>query len=170
MDLERFCVICGTPFDTGNGSRVVCSRECSTRFLDEGYGWVSEKIDAATPEALETLRVDSVDQYIEWREILEQGYSSADGEIYFVMCDDYIKIGYSQDPLVQLSDMQVGNPYELLLLARFPGSRETEKMLHDSFSHRRVRGEWFIATDDIMEFAKGEMVQILKEKAANEQR
>ena len=161
MGFDRFCVVCGTPFNTTDGYRATCSASCSHQREDEGMQSVYEMVEWATPAALKTLGLKSLDQYAEWREILESGYDSPDGEVYFVLCDEYVKIGYSQDPQQRFAELQVGNPQELSLFARFPGSRETEHALHQSFSHSRIRGEWFMATDEIMDFVKRERMRIL---------
>jgi hypothetical protein len=44
------------------------------------------------------------------------------------------------------SDKQTGitgSPYELKLLATIPDTVASERLLHNEFSHRQVRGEWF---------------------------
>ena len=47
------------------------------------------------------------------------------------------------------SVLQTGCPYELLLRCEFPGDRSYERDLHQRFARQRVRGEWFVITEDM---------------------
>ena len=63
--------------------------------------------------------------------------------IYFIWDGDHVKIGTSVNPIPRLKSLQTGNPRKLEILATMIGGRDTEKSLHDQFSHLRVSGEWF---------------------------
>lgn len=63
--------------------------------------------------------------------------------VYFVLAGDFIKIGFSTNPLKRLAAMQTGSPYELIMLADIPGSKDDEQEIHRMFPDIHVRGEWF---------------------------
>ena len=59
-----------------------------------------------------------------------------------------VKIGVAHNVERRLSELQVGNPYELSVVAKLgPFSevqaQETEQRLHRQCSKFRIRGEWF---------------------------
>jgi hypothetical protein len=61
--------------------------------------------------------------------------------------DHFVKIGKSNDTSVRLKELQVGNPFELRVLAAFEAREAWEFELHRSFAGYRVRGEWFLMND-----------------------
>ncbi len=63
-----------------------------------------------------------------------------------------IKIGEGWNPPLRLRSFQIGNPKPLRLLAVICDSSETlEGILHDALSLAHIRGEWFIATNDLLD-------------------
>jgi hypothetical protein len=75
--------------------------------------------------------------------------------IYFIQIvnkDKFIKIGYSSNVYARLMDLQVGNPYELVLLATMAGEYEVEDAIHEKFAKYRVRGEWFEPHNKILRY------------------
>lgn len=56
-----------------------------------------------------------------------------------------VKIGYSDDPIKRLLQLQTGCPHDLKLLFSIPGNRDTERQYHDKYVHLRVSptSEWF---------------------------
>jgi hypothetical protein len=59
-----------------------------------------------------------------------------------------IKIGLADNVCKRITELQVGNPIELLLIAVIgPISRKEaehlERSLHKKFKHKHIRGEWF---------------------------
>jgi hypothetical protein len=57
-----------------------------------------------------------------------------------------VKIGMSsEDPKRRLSQLQTGNPFELVLLWKelVDDPADMEGRLHDHFAMRQIRGEWF---------------------------
>lgn len=59
-----------------------------------------------------------------------------------------IKIGLARDVAKRISELQIGNPVELNLIASIPvknrkEAEKLEKMLHKKFSNQNIRGEWF---------------------------
>lgn len=66
-------------------------------------------------------------------------------------CSDAVKVGHSSD--TRIADLQTGNPRELRLLAKLPGSRDDEQALHARFIHLHedwMRGEWFRPTPELL--------------------
>jgi len=66
--------------------------------------------------------------------------------IYFIT--DHVskayKIGIAQNPLARLKDLQVGNPYPLVLTEIIENAtHEMESALHKQFAKDRLHGEWF---------------------------
>lgn len=72
--------------------------------------------------------------------------------VYFIRCNNYIKIGKSTDPWKRLAALQTGNPEQLEMLAIAPGGGEFESGLHSAFEGARQRGEWFEETDKLRSF------------------
>lgn len=72
--------------------------------------------------------------------------------IYFVQCNNYIKIGNSTNPRKRLSDMQTASPYKLKLLKTIPGDYAEEERLHKKFRGIRVNGEWFCAEKRLLNY------------------
>jgi hypothetical protein len=74
------------------------------------------------------------------------------GWVYFIICMDAerCKIGFTKgDVHKRLKSLQTGSASELILIAKHPGTPETERALHDKFAHLRLRGEWFDLTDEL---------------------
>lgn len=68
------------------------------------------------------------------------------GFVYFITSepDLFVKIGWALHcPERRLRELQTGCPEPLRLMAYFPGSREDERRLHDTFAELHHRGEWF---------------------------
>lgn len=70
---------------------------------------------------------------------------SAEGWVYFIQGGDKVKIGWSRNVALRLSQLQTASADELVLLGCMPGTQETERRIHEAFSALRVRGEWFRA-------------------------
>jgi hypothetical protein len=73
------------------------------------------------------------------------------GFVYFIWSGDHIKIGYSADPLRRLSDISTLLPDGLRALVCVPGEMSDEHRLHHALRAHRKCGEWFNATDRVMQ-------------------
>lgn len=73
-------------------------------------------------------------------------------QVYFIQDVETgaIKIGVSLDPKARLSQLQIGHPYQLILLGVMPGSRREEVELHVMFERFHIRGEWFRGDDALL--------------------
>ena len=68
--------------------------------------------------------------------------------IYFATAREAsaVKIGYSGDPHIRMTEVQVGCPFKVKLEAVLPGTLADERALHGRFSDARLNGEWFRIT------------------------
>jgi len=71
----------------------------------------------------------------------------AETNLYAVFDDQAVKVGVADDPLARLKTLQVSSSRPLLLLAACPGTVQLERLIHDTLSPHRVRGEWFRMND-----------------------
>ncbi|MCB0386829.1 MAG: GIY-YIG nuclease family protein, partial [Bdellovibrionales bacterium] len=58
------------------------------------------------------------------------------------------KIGFSRSPEVRLQSLQTACPDRLQIITKFPGTKDTEKILHAFFEGQRVQNEWFVLSED----------------------
>lgn len=72
--------------------------------------------------------------------------------VYFIRSSDYIKIGYTDNPLNRISQIQVSNPDKLEVLLIIEGDLVFENEMHSMFSEDFHRGEWFRYSDTIKKF------------------
>jgi hypothetical protein len=75
--------------------------------------------------------------------------------IYFIgsLESGTVKIGKSNNPRKRLDELQIGNPYKLVLYAVINDvSQAFENRLHNLFDHLRINGEWFKLTDELVQF------------------
>lgn len=74
------------------------------------------------------------------------------GHVYFIqgLSNEWIKIGFSKQPLRRLDDLQAGSPTPLRIIKTVPGDMSLERKLHHYFSEYRKHGEWFdISEEDV---------------------
>lgn len=75
--------------------------------------------------------------------------------VYFIQSiegNGLIKIGFSNNPLRRLKEIQRHSPIELRIVAMVNGNRELEAELHNRFSKYRKYGEWFEPSQEILQF------------------
>lgn len=70
--------------------------------------------------------------------------------VYFIKCQDFIKIGYATNIYQRLKNMQVGNPYDLSLVAvgrcnTKIEAMDAERFWQDVFGKYYYKGEWYYA-------------------------
>lgn len=74
------------------------------------------------------------------------------GFTYFVRDGDVIKIGSSAQPKRRIYALQTGIARPLEVLAVVDMDIADEFTTHEQFAHLRVRGEWFRAEADLLQF------------------
>lgn len=74
------------------------------------------------------------------------------GFTYFVRDGDVIKIGSSAQPKRRIYALQTGAARPLEILAVVNMDIADEFTTHQQFAHLRVRGEWFRAETDLLQF------------------
>ena len=93
----------------------------------------------------------------EYAKFLFRSASSAT-EVYLIHAveTDFYKIGIALDISSRLSKLQVGCPFELVVIwsKSFVDAGKTEKLLHLTFKDCRVRGEWFKLRSEDLEVVK----------------
>lgn len=115
---------------------------------------IAASFEAEDPEAFlqETFFVD---QYIKRME-----YETF---VYFIEAGDYIKIGYSRDPIGRLSQIRKGggtkapdglDTSNARVLAVEQGTQMDESNLHRRFAEHRVTGEWFQKNERLTHYIK----------------
>ena len=85
-------------------------------------------------------------------EIKDRPMKTSDPIVYFIEGDGKIKIGVAQYVESRLRVLQAGSPVPLKILAVCPGGYERESELHKRFADTRLYGEWFEASEDLMDF------------------
>ena len=73
-----------------------------------------------------------------------------DGIVYAmgVVGHDRIKIGRTRDPRQRLSHVQVGCPWEIVLVAVVRGGPVAEDLVQSALRHAHIRGEWYEMSHD----------------------
>jgi hypothetical protein len=72
--------------------------------------------------------------------------------VYFVKCQEYVKIGHSTKPMSRIADLQTSSPYPLEILLLMPGNSATERELQSIFSEYHHRNEWYRYDGELKEF------------------
>lgn len=77
------------------------------------------------------------------------------GAFVYLMHDktnDFLKIGYSENPIRRHKEIVHGSTNEISLLGFFPGSMANEHIVHGIFKKSRVKREWFRNDTDIIDY------------------
>lgn len=71
--------------------------------------------------------------------------------VYLLTDGEFHKIGFTTGkPSTRLAALQTGSSRELKLVCEFKGDKEDEARLHELFSPKNVRGEWFdLSREDV---------------------
>jgi hypothetical protein len=65
-----------------------------------------------------------------------------------------VKIGWTGKPLKRFETLQQANPEPLRMLAVWAGSQQEERAIHLAFPEFRLRGEWFRADPELVDFVR----------------
>ena len=74
--------------------------------------------------------------------------------LYLIKCQDFYKIGITNDIEDRLAQLSTGNPFDLEIIVAFEFENASfiEKSLHQKFSEQKVKNEWFsLSEKDIQE-------------------
>ncbi|MCC6775605.1 MAG: GIY-YIG nuclease family protein [Hyphomicrobiales bacterium] len=69
--------------------------------------------------------------------------------VYFMTCQEFVKLGWTTDPYQRLMGSQVGNPHLIELPAMMRGGEREERILHREFKQYHHRAEWFRNEGDL---------------------
>jgi hypothetical protein len=74
------------------------------------------------------------------------------GDVYFIACGAWIKIGFATKLAERLKALQMANPERLTVLHTVRGTLQSEYELHRKFSALRGLGEWFRAEPELLAY------------------
>ncbi|PWJ93574.1 Meiotically Up-regulated Gene 113 (MUG113) protein [Mesorhizobium loti] len=80
------------------------------------------------------------------------------GHIYAIECAGHVKLGYSENPERRLNKIAADTPFPCDLLGYWPGTKADELDIHQKFQSTRARGEWFVATEELLSFVSQHVV------------
>jgi hypothetical protein len=86
------------------------------------------------------------------RKLLAKRRKLIEGQIYFARSGDMIKIGFSTNAESRIATLQTAHFEPLALLTTIDGNQRGERALHHRFRRMRVRGEWFRADPELLEY------------------
>ncbi len=68
------------------------------------------------------------------------------------VANNVCKIGYSTNVKKRIKTLQTSYPHQLTIISAIHGDKLLEEQLHNLFSQYRLKGEWFILSEDIAEY------------------
>jgi len=71
--------------------------------------------------------------------------------VYFIGCDGFVKIGFSDRLAARFAELQNSTPHDLEILVVLEGTRDLERELHARFAGLRHRREWFLKEGQLAE-------------------
>jgi hypothetical protein len=74
------------------------------------------------------------------------------GFVYFIRSGEFVKIGYSKNPIKRLDILNTGMGTRARFVLSVPGTMKDEKQLHGRFARNRANGEWFRMGPSIEQF------------------
>lgn len=76
--------------------------------------------------------------------------------VYFIqeITSKFIKIGFAASVASRKAIIQSSNPHEVIILGIMEGGAKEEAIIHEQFSHLRIRGEWYKSNEDLLNFIK----------------
>lgn len=86
------------------------------------------------------------------------------GRVYFFQAcvkDGPIKIGWSQDYMRRLGELQIANAFPLKVLGTMPGTLDDEQALHVRFASWQAKGaggEWFHPNEELLAYIASQAI------------
>lgn len=79
--------------------------------------------------------------------------------VYFIQQEttNYVKIGFTkEDPIKRLSTLKTSSPFDLKIIGLIETDNcvKKESDLHNIYKEKRVKGEWFLLSDEEIQFIK----------------
>lgn len=74
--------------------------------------------------------------------------------LYFVRCNEFLKVGISTSLGSRISTMQGCNPYPIHVMATVIGGQDEEQAIHNAWRRLHHRGEWFRFEDEPRELCE----------------
>lgn len=68
--------------------------------------------------------------------------------IYFIECNDRVKVGFSENPWARMSKVSADAPYPCALIGVMHGDRKHEALIHAAWGHIHRHGEWFDLSEE----------------------
>lgn len=125
-------------------------RASSVPYSQAGHDyWVPKR---QVPRILALLKARRADDARRRKQAFGIVNTATIGEVYFIACDGFVKIGYGFHPRNRMGIMQVGCPHRMELLLSFPADMEDELHYHQRFAELRHRGEWFRLEGPLLAF------------------
>lgn len=162
-------------------------KQCSLSVVKDIAGWIYlcrrhyELIESEIEREIDTLnsrRVQNLQEQLAGKRVtISDLLSSVEFEaaekecvraraaqtVYFIRCQQYVKIGISQNPAARLQQIRRGggSHFPRLLdvetseiVTTEPGGLTRERELHAKFAHLRHTGEWFTETQELTDYIK----------------
>lgn len=79
--------------------------------------------------------------------------------VYFLYNGESVKIGHSKNPKKRVKQLQTGSSSRILLLGSIEGGKELEKELHKKFNYIRIKNEWFLPHEDLVEYINENIIE-----------
>lgn len=92
------------------------------------------------------------------RDLTKKEKRKSPGYVYFVQCNNVVKIGMAKDLNNRVKVYGVNSPFKTKLLhyIKTENKKELEAFFHETFSNKRTDGEWFELTkQDIKDIKDG---------------
>lgn len=152
LEADHVAQACKVTTDTVNawksGEKEPHEWQCRTVIpLFKNWFWKIREFDAQISlHILDVLKSERAP--IENKRPTKQNLTSA-SQIYFIKCEDRVKIGFTNDLKSRLPCLQTGSPFPMEILFAMPGDVAKEKALHKQFSKYHITGEWFQYSEPI---------------------
>jgi hypothetical protein len=130
----------------GNSGQYLVSREAAYELLLKCKGYLQHIDEAFIKQYNEELHQHRVDEMREReKEYVKARRKQIKLTYIYVMLNSrngLYKIGRSNNPIKRENTLQSEEP-EISMLFQVPGTHEVETRLHQQYSSKRIRGEWF---------------------------
>jgi T5orf172 domain. len=73
-----------------------------------------------------------------------------EGYVYFILCDEYVKIGFTANVRRRVKDLAAIIPHDIHLIGVVFGPPQLESALHSLLTDYHHKGEWFRAVPDLL--------------------